>query len=391
MNIYNNSNRKNKENLVKITIINLKQIIKYIFIFFIIIISIGILKNKLQKKENRIEISLMPCLKYQLPIISSTVEIPATETHEKLSTKILSMQIGLLNNVNKKQEYEEIEVVAPPNENMEVANVESKEQVEQIIETNLEVKETTVIEEKNINATYTKEWNGIKVNNQTDFDITPILENPLYTFTNPDKVLIYHTHTCESYTVTEQYNYTMTDSYRTTDLNYTISRVGEELGKELEKRGFKVVHDKSYHDYPSYSGSYGRSLKTLQNMLASNSDTEITIDLHRDAVGSMNDYAPRVQIGDEVCAQIMFVVGTNGSGLQHDNWQENLKYAIKVQQKANELYPGLFRPIILREARYNQQLTTASTIIEVGATGNTLEECLNSMKYLAEVLEEVTQ
>lgn len=376
---------------MKITIINLKKIIKYIFIFFIIIISIGILKNKLQNKENRIEISLMTCLKYQLPIISSTVEIPATETHEKLSTKILSMQIGLLNNVNKKQEYEEIEVVAPPNENMEVANVESKEQVEQIIETNLEVKETTVIEEKNINATYTQEFNGIKVNNQTDFDITSILEKPLYTFTNPDKVLIYHTHTCESYTSTEQYNYTMTDSYRTTDLNYTVSRVGDELGKELEKRGFKVVHDKSYHDYPSYSGSYGRSLKTLQNMLASNSDAEITIDLHRDAVGSMNDYAPRVQIGDEVCAQIMFVVGTNGSGLQHDNWQENFKYAIKVQEKANELYPGLFRPIILRDARYNQQLTTASTIIEVGATGNTLEECLNSMKYLAEVLEEVTR
>lgn len=376
---------------MKITIINLKKTIKYIFIFFIIIISIGILKNKLQNKENRIEISLMTCLKYQLPIISSTVEIPATETHEKLSTKILSMQIGLLNNVNKKQEYEEIEVVVPPNENMEVANVESKEQVEQIIETNLEVKETTVIEEKNINATYTQEFNGIKVNNQTDFDITSILEKPLYTFTNPDKVLIYHTHTCESYTSTEQYNYTMTDSYRTTDLNYTVSRVGDELGKELEKRGFKVVHDKSYHDYPSYSGSYGRSLKTLQNMLASNSDAEITIDLHRDAVGSMNDYAPRVQIGDEVCAQIMFVVGTNGSGLQHDNWQENLKYAIKVQEKANELYPGLFRPIILRDARYNQQLTTASTIIEVGATGNTLEECLNSMKYLAEVLEEVTR
>lgn len=376
---------------MKITIINLKKIIKYIFIFFIIIISIGILKNKLQNKENRIEISLMTCLKYQLPIISSTVEIPATETHEKLSTKILSMQIGLLNNVNKKQEYEEIEVVVPPNENMEVANVESKEQVEQIIETNLEVKETTVIEEKNINATYTQEFNGIKVNNQTDFDITSILEKPLYTFTNPDKVLIYHTHTCESYTSTEQYNYTMTDSYRTTDLNYTVSRVGDELGKELEKRGFKVVHDKSYHDYPSYSGSYGRSLKTLQNMLASNSDAEITIDLHRDAVGSMNDYAPRVQIGDEVCAQIMFVVGTNGSGLQHDNWQENFKYAIKVQEKANELYPGLFRPIILRDARYNQQLTTASTIIEVGATGNTLEECLNSMKYLAEVLEEVTR
>lgn len=50
---------------------------------------------------------------------------------------------------------------------------------------------------------------------------------------------------------------------------------------------------------------------------------------------------------------------------------------------------GLFRPIILRDSRYNQNLVSAGTIIEVGATGNTLEECLNSMKYLAKVFDEV--
>lgn len=60
-----------------------------------------------------------------------------------------------------------------------------------------------------------------------------------------------------------------------------------------------------------------------------------------------------------------------------------------VQKKANELYPGLFRPIILRNARYNQHLTTGSCIIEVGATGNTLDECANSMKYLAKIFDEV--
>ncbi|MCI8397063.1 MAG: hypothetical protein HFJ52_05415 [Clostridia bacterium] len=50
---------------------------------------------------------------------------------------------------------------------------------------------------------------------------------------------------------------------------------------------------------------------------------------------------------------------------------------------------GLFRPIILRNSRYNQHLTPATTIIEVGATGNTLDECLNSMKYLAKIFDEV--
>lgn len=62
---------------------------------------------------------------------------------------------------------------------------------------------------------------------------------------------------------------------------------------------------------------------------------------------------------------------------------------MKVQEIANKMYPGLFRPIILRNSRYNQHITTATSIIEVGATGNTLDQALNSMKYLSAVLNEV--
>lgn len=60
-----------------------------------------------------------------------------------------------------------------------------------------------------------------------------------------------------------------------------------------------------------------------------------------------------------------------------------------IQKKANELYPGLFRPIILRDSRYNQHLTTGTMIIEVGATGNTMEQCLSSMKYLSKIMSEI--
>lgn len=85
----------------------------------------------------------------------------------------------------------------------------------------------------------------------------------------------------------------------------------------------------------------------------------------------------------------MFVIGTDGGGMEHPNWQRNLKFAVAVQQKANEMYPGLFKPIILRNSRYNQNVSDAATIIEVGATGNTMEECLTSMKYLSKVFSEI--
>lgn len=107
--------------------------------------------------------------------------------------------------------------------------------------------------------------------------------------------------------------------------------------------------------------------------------------------GSNANYAPSVKIGDETVAQLMFVIGTDGGGLQHLNWQQNLKFAVKVQQKANEMYPGLFRPIIVRNSRYNQHVAKAACIIEVGATGNTMEHCLTSMKYLSKVISEVVK
>ena len=184
------------------------------------------------------------------------------------------------------------------------------------------------------------------------------------------------------------YEYEATGNYRTTDLNYSVARVGTELTNYLREKGFNVTHNTTYHDYPAYSGSYARPLNTLEGLLEGK-NTQLVFDLHRDAVGSSNEYAPTIKINDNYVAQIMFVIGTNGGGLEHPNWVQNLKMAVKIQEKANEMYPGLFRPIIIRNSRYNQHLTNGSSIIEVGATGNTMEQCILSMQCLSNVLAEV--
>ena len=183
------------------------------------------------------------------------------------------------------------------------------------------------------------------------------------------------------------YEYEASGNFRTLDLNKSVARVGSELKNYLDNKGFNVTHNTTYHDYPAYSGSYSRSLETIQNILVGE-DTEIVIDLHRDAVGSSSEYAPSVKLDDVYAAQLMFVIGTDGGGLEHSNWKQNLKIAIKIQKKANEMYPGLFRPIILRNSRYNQHVAKGACIIEVGATGNTMEQCILSMQCLANILEE---
>lgn len=236
--------------------------------------------------------------------------------------------------------------------------------------------------------TYTNSYDGVDIKNGTDYTLTDEILNPSGLEYNKSDVIIFHTHTCESYTPTEAYPYEESGTFRTIDLNYSVSRVGDSLTDQLTSYGFNVIHNKTYHDYPAYTGSYGRSTETVQGILNEKPNTDIIIDLHRDAIADTT-YAPSVQIGDEIASQLMFVIGTDGGGLEHPNWQQNLKFAISVQKKANELYPGLFRSILLRNSRYNQQLGKAACIIEVGATGNTLEQSMTSMKYLAKVLDEV--
>ncbi len=376
-----------------ITVINIKTIKKYL-VLIILLIIIGVCTRyfkylKFETLENNVTKSLetysfVECIEDTLPDIN----VKNTEKLEKIivssrgqSTRnILKSQLPMLGMFTQEN--------AGVNENEAlVDNEEEKESVDQA-QIGMQTEE---IKENNIEGKFTNEYQGVKVKNETDIQLNEEILTPDFELSDKNNIVIFHTHTCESYTPDEQYNYTMTGSYRTTDLNYTVARVGDELDTQLSSYGYSVTHDKTYHDYPAYSGSYGRSLTTVKNILASHSTAQMVIDLHRDAIGSNNNYAPSVRIGEETVAQLMFVIGSNGGGLEHPNWQQNLKFAIKVQQKANELYPGLFKPIVLRDSRYNQQLASAATIIEVGATGNTMEQCLLSMKYLAKVISEVVK
>ncbi len=245
------------------------------------------------------------------------------------------------------------------------------------------------VERIQIKDTYTNQYKSVKIKNLTNIKLTEDILKPDYNVNNKRDIIIYHTHTCESYTQTDKNKYKPSGNYRTTNLKYSVAKVGDELEKQLKKKKFNVIHDKTKHDYPAYTGSYSRSLKTVEKILENQKDTEIIFDLHRDAVGNKGGYAPTVEIKGEKVAQIMFVIGTNDGGGKHPNWKNNLKFAVAVQEKGNEMYPGLFRAINLRSATFNQKVSNAASIIEVGATGNTLEEATASMKYLAKVLNKV--
>lgn len=398
--------------MFNITVLKAKDLIKYLIgmtisIIAIILISKTFNKSKIKQpvvieKEVKSKIgilsekSLVSSLEQTMPAIKSinkeqkeTAKESTKKSNNDILEAMLNTQISSIKGIekmeqeSKKQETkEETETQQEKTENEETNTENITKEPEQAGAKTEIITNNPIAENANV------QYGNIKIKNQTDYTLTEDMLKPDIEITNKN-IILFHTHSCESYTSSPNYTYTPTGTFRTTDLNYTVVRVGTELENSLKQYNYNVVHSKDYHDYPAYNGSYTRSLATVENILKQ-TPSDIIIDVHRDAVGSRSDYAPTVKIGDtDEAAQIMFVIGTNNGGLWHPNWNQNLKFAIKIQQKAEEMYPGLFKPIMLTKSRYNQHTGKYASIIEVGATGNTLDQCLTSMKYLAKVMNEV--
>lgn len=402
--------------MFNVTVLKIKDIVKYL-VGTIILIGIIVYttrffaykpnEQKIEKKQEKVSITetlkiksntLKKCLNKTIPVMAELEKEKeskkTTNNENKIFESFLETEIGSIKGMEETEKEKNQTEDSNGSDNKKITSDENKsdsnnsitEDEKIILASNSGIK-TEVVTPNPIAENANVQYGKVKIKNQTTYNLTEDILNPNIKIDNKN-ILIFHTHSCESYTPSEKYQYSQTGNYRTTDKNYSIIRVGNELENYLKQYNINVIHDTSYHDYPSYTGSYTRSLQTVENILKTN-QSDIIIDLHRDAVGSRPDYAPTVKIGEDYAAQIMFVIGTNEGGLWHPNWQQNLKFAVKVQQKAEEMYPGLFKPIMLTKSRYNQHTGKYANIMEIGSTGNTLDQCLNSMKYLSAVLNEI--
>lgn len=349
----------------------IKSFLKILIPLAVLFTLVQVLKFKTQNGEKK---AIIFPIQHEL---KEAMIVDEAERKTEISQTIIDSQYRLFSSVEQTEKSE--------NEIVQVSKEENEEQK------NVEIDGDAKVEEVNnsgINPKSTDEYNGVKINNSTDYTLTEDMLNTENAQFNKKKILLYHTHTCESYTPTEENSYEQTGNFRSTDLSYSVAKVGDELENELKKYDIEVIHSKTFHDYPSYNGSYSRSLITAEDILKNNRDIDISIDIHRDAIGD-ETYAPKVKIGDEYVSQLLFVVGTDLANEDHRNWLENLRFVIKLEEKANELYPGLFKPIIVRKSEYNQHISKAACLLEVGATGNTLEESTGAMKYLARIINEM--
>lgn len=217
-------------------------------------------------------------------------------------------------------------------------------------------------------------------------NVTALASAPVHiSLSDGPQILILHSHGSEAYTPSGSDLYQESDPYRTTDCNYNVVRVGEEIARVLRERGFEVIHDTTLYDYPSYSEAYDRSLSAAQRWLTQHPSIQVVLDVHRDALAAEDGTIYKAvsdQDGDQA-AQVMLVVGTDGTK-KHPLWQENLTFAMRVQRQLLDDHNTLARPMVLRASRYNQHLSVGSVLVEVGTHGNTLQEALLGARLFAQ-------
>ena len=230
---------------------------------------------------------------------------------------------------------------------------------------------------------------GLRIKNETGYSVDAgalLLAGPPFRLpAEGPQILILHTHGSEAYTQAGLDRYEPEDSFRTADTHYNIVHVGDELTALLEAAGLRVLHDREIYDYPSYTGSYTRSGEAVERYLSEYPDLAVVIDVHRDALGSDGViYKTMAEEEGVVASQAMLLVGTDASGLEHPGWRANLALALYLQEAVCRIHPTLMRPVTLVQQRYNQHLTRGSLILEVGCSGNTLQEALAAVRLFAE-------
>ncbi|MCL2071133.1 MAG: stage II sporulation protein P [Oscillospiraceae bacterium] len=233
---------------------------------------------------------------------------------------------------------------------------------------------------------------GGQVRNTTEInDERLIAESLLLPEFVPEKngepqVLIIHTHTTESFRLSNDSYYDFAYNFRTLDSRNNIVAVGAKIAEEIAKEGFAVLHDGTLHDYPVYSGSYRRSAETVKAVLEEYPSIKIVLDIHRDAIEDENERSVTVPVAavfntnNRETAQIMIIspADTTDGEWGIPDFMQNFRLASRLQSRLESDNPGITRALLFQYCNYNLHLSTGALLIEIGSHGNSLEQALNA-------------
>ena len=206
--------------MFNVTVLKMKDIKKYVIgtitIMLVVILTSKYLPKITQEKKIIEKVisqnSMIGCLEQTIPTISNEKEEEKIERQEDWLQGILKTQVSTIEGLENKEEKVEEEKI----EQEEKTN--SQDENNQNIEIAQTELATQVITVNPIAERYNIEQGKVKIKNETEYQLTPEMLIPDVSIENKN-VVLFHTHTCESYTSSESYTYTPTGTFRTTDLN----------------------------------------------------------------------------------------------------------------------------------------------------------------------------
>ncbi len=257
-----------------------------------------------------------------------------------------------------------------------------------------------IVETQYGKANATNTYKNVCVKNATatkSINIEKVLKEPIDLKTvdkSQPAVLIFHTHTTEGYELLDRGFYTNSYTGRSESNAKNMVRVGDEITKMLEDAGYKVIHDTQIHD-KKYTGAYDHSKKSVEEYLKKYPSIQVVLDIHRDAIhlSNGNKIKPTAEINGKKAAQIMIITGAEeGKVTDFPDWEYNLRFALKLQQTCETMYPGLMRPVFFAQRKYNMNLSHCNLLLEMGSDANTLDEAAYSGRLvgtaIAKILDE---
>ena len=258
-----------------------------------------------------------------------------------------------------------------------------------------DVKDGKITEKQYSSSTVTKKIGNILVRNNTTTQQKLNLQEHLdaspqisVTDKTQPSVLIFHTHTTESYEILDRGWYAQDYVTRSKSADRNMVRVGMEIKEQLENAGYTVIHDTQIHD-ESYTGAYSHSRKSVEEYLKKYPSIQIVLDIHRDAIELDNGerIKPVATVFGKKAAQMMIITGCEeGKVTNFPNWKKNLTFAMELQSICEELYPGVMRPLYFCQRKYNMDLSPNNLLVEMGSCANTLEEAAYSGRLLGNAL-----
>ena len=239
----------------------------------------------------------------------------------------------------------------------------------------------------------TSKFNEIYIRNTTlnqDINIEEYLNKKVQISITKDKpaVLIYHTHTTETYEILERNFYTNSRSTRSMNSQENMVRIGEEICKILEENGYKTIHDRTIYD-EKVSGAYDRSRQNISKILKDNPSIQVALDVHRDSIYQKDGSRIKTvtEINGRNAAQIMIISGCeDGNVTDFPNWKKNLTFALRLQEKLAYDNKNLMRPLMFCSRKYNMDLIPCALSIEIGTDANTITEAVYSAQLFANSL-----